>query len=95
MARFRKKPVVIEAVQWTGVNFQEVSDFIRISSGTDSRLPNAKGDFAIITLEDGSNESYSVQHVASMNDWIIRGVANEVYACKPSIFDCTYEAVED
>jgi hypothetical protein len=93
MAKYRKKPVVIDAVRWMGNNFQEVSDFTRASTGTDATQPSRDGDIAIVTLEDGSN-SWIAKHVASMGDWIIRGVANEVYACKPDIFDKTYEAVE-
>ena len=95
MARYRKKPVVIEAVQWTGSNFQEISDFIHTTSGTDVERPAGNGDIAIVTLEDGSENSWICNHVASTNDWIIRGVKKEVYACKPDIFAQTYELVEE
>lgn len=91
MPKFRKKPVVIDAVQWIGVNFQEVSDFIRITSKTDVEHPALNGDIPIITLEDGSSDSWTVKHVASKGDWIIRGVKDEVYACKDEIFRISYE----
>ena len=41
----------------------------------------------ILTLEG--------EHVGSIGDWIIQGVAGELYPCKPDIFQATYEAVED
>ncbi len=84
--KFRKKPVIIEAVQWTGENFKEILDFMR------PVVPNHRGDaytlqHAIIikTLEG--------EHIASLNDWIIKGVQGEFYPCKPDIFKQTYEPV--
>lgn len=80
----RKKPVEIEAVQWTGENFKEVTDFIGdsrkwyIESGTD--VPCS---LVIETLEG--------DHQAKIGDYIIRGVKGEVYPCKPDIFEMTYE----
>ena len=91
--RFRKKPVVIEAVQWTGENLREVLSF----TGRHPRWPKwfssfeqyeahvraHCGVFEIITLE-GTME-------ALPGDWIIRGVKGEYYPCKPDIFEATYE----
>ncbi len=82
--RFRKKPVVIEAVQYRGEreNFNEVRDFV------DSRLALnhlGNGKLGIPTLE-GIIE-------ASPGDWIIRGVKGEFYPCKPDIFAATYEPI--
>ena len=79
MPKFRKKPVEIEAVQWTGTNAPEVLDFI----GTTGRM-SADGSLFIDTLE-GTMRAYS-------GDWIIRGVKGEFYPCKPEIFTATYEA---
>lgn len=94
MAKYRKKPVVIDALQWTGDNFQEVSDFVRTVAVTDVQHPAENGDIPILTLEDGSDGSWKAKHVASKGDWIIIGVAQEVYACKPDIFEKTYELAE-
>lgn len=82
--KYRKKPVVIEAVQYTGNNALEVIRFMGGPSGNlelhDTDLP------AIHTLEGDMT--------ASVGDWIIKGVKGEFYPCKPDIFAATYEAVE-
>jgi hypothetical protein len=91
MARYRKKPVVIDAVQWTGENTKEVYDFVRDEQGRcmESCI-HPGGMLAVMTLEDGSGEA-KVKHWASPGDWIIKGVANEFYPCKPDIFALSYE----
>ncbi|MDO9008325.1 MAG: hypothetical protein Q8K57_13390 [Thiobacillus sp.] len=79
--KYRKKPVVIDAIQWTGGNRQDVADFC----GDDVLTPiEAYKPFQVGTLEG--------QHTASLGDWIIRGVQGEHYPCKPDIFEATYEA---
>ncbi len=84
MTQFRKKPVVIEAVQWLG----SMSDVIALV-GHDlptAGLPAPSGSLAIKTLEGTM--------VAQPNDWIIKGVNGEIYPCKPDIFEKTYEEVK-
>lgn len=81
MAQFRKKPVVIEAVQWIGDNFIEIDDFI---TGVHETYPSM-GIVKIQTLEGVMN--------AQIDDWIIKGVNGEFYPCKPDIFEKTYELV--
>lgn len=100
MGYYRKKPVVIEAVQWKGHNVLEVYTFMHGSPTLDSRIAHDKWDdftrmqFAkdwhVKTLEDGPDGE--ARHVASVRDWIIRGVKGEFYPCKPGIFEATYEA---
>lgn len=92
MPHFRKKPVVIEAVQYQYPNMDAVADF----AGAD--FPVAVGErveggreLIICTLEDGSIGQ--AKHVAAPGDWIIRGVKGEIYACKPDIFAATYDAL--
>lgn len=75
---YRKKPVVIQAIQWDGKNDMEVMDFMGRKS-----LIKERGKLVIPTLEG------EIQ--ASKDDWIIRGVENEYYPCKPDIFEKTYE----
>jgi len=48
-------------------------------------------DWHITTLEDGPNGE--ARHVASVGDWVIRGIKGEFYPCKPDIFAATYEPV--
>jgi hypothetical protein len=78
--KFKKKPVVIEAVQWTGKNQYEVMNFCKTCYLTSSGTVK---DLYIDTLEGDM--------LASVDDYIIKGVAGEFYACKPDIFALTYE----
>lgn len=83
MAKYQKKPVIIEAVQWTGDNTDEMYDFV--AGGNDFSF-SRDGNFSIKTLEGVMT--------ASKGDFIIRGVHGEYYPCKPDIFEETYEKVE-
>ncbi|HEX6970249.1 MAG TPA: hypothetical protein VF174_15750 [Micromonosporaceae bacterium] len=81
--KFRKKPVEVEAVQWTGANCFEVFAFMGLAHEPhDDEID----EIVIPTLEGDMT--------ANLDDWIIRGVAGEFYPCKPEIFDATYEAVD-
>lgn len=80
--KFRKKPVVINAVQWTGSNLTEVLDFMGWRDATHDHTTG----LSIQTLEGDMH--------ASVGDWIIQGVQGEFYACKPDIFEATYEVAE-
>jgi hypothetical protein len=95
MPKFRKKPVVIEAVQWTGSNVNEMLGFaltVASLSRKDHKLPDGVGVLAggILIIETLEGDMQ-----ASPNDWIIKGVKGEFYPCKPDIFAATYEAVEE
>ena len=86
MKRYVKKPVVVEAVQWTGDNRREIFDFCSMSYfNTD--LPTGNLHLVIQTLE-GAME-------ASVGDYIIKGVKGEFYPCKPDIFTITYDVVNE
>jgi hypothetical protein len=83
--KYKKKPIVINAIEWTGGNLDECmcflgGDFISYRA---EKHPDGKREIFVKTLE-GS-------HVASKNDWIIRGVKGEHYPCKPEIFKTTYD----
>jgi hypothetical protein len=75
MGLYRKKPVVIEAIQWDG-NTEPMLDFCKSAEFID-------GELYIQTLEGNMK--------ASIGDFIIKGVQGEFYACKPDIFNLTYE----
>ena len=79
--KYRKKPVVIEAIQWTSDNLSEIDKF------TQGKVKNHESVLIIPTLE-GDME-------ASIGDYIIKGVNGEFYPCKPDIFDKTYEEVTE
>lgn len=80
--KFRKKPVVIEAIQWTGDNSSEVLRFM-----FPDIEPDATASVETIQTLEGK------LHV-TVGDWIIRGVKGELYPCKPDIFAATYEPSE-
>ena len=77
--RYRKKPVVIEAVQWTGDNKVEVQRFV----GRYLEANTIRRTVVIPTLEGPL--------IATDGDYIIKGVHGEFYPCKPDIFEQTYE----
>lgn len=87
--KYRKKPVIIEAIQWTGGNFEELDDFVK--DGLEyyihfrERGNKTQTTMIIKTLEG--------EHIASKGDYIIKGVKGEFYPCKPDIFKQTYEEV--
>ena len=93
MPKYRKKPVVVEAVRWAGSNLEEIRNFV----GSDlieecvelfdikRTLKEMLVDIAIDTLEGTMRVDYG--------DYIIKGVQGEFYPCKPDIFEQTYEEV--
>ena len=90
MSKFRKKPVIIEALQLRWDNWGEMCDFAGVGSLVDGK-PEGHQDGDAIGLDIPTLEGL---HHASENDWIIRGVKGELYPCKPDIFEMTYEPVE-
>ena len=79
--KYKKKPVVIEAIQWVGDNLNEIESFVG-----ENMLSDNDG-IEICTLEGNMK--------ASKGDYIIKGIKGEFYPCKPDIFDATYEIVEE
>lgn len=86
MAKFRKKPVVIDAMQFTEKNKEQAFNFITCSKYA-AWDGNGNPALMIRTLEGDM--------MATLGDWIIKGVQGEFYPCKPDIFAATYEAVEE
>lgn len=81
--KFRKKPVVIEAVQYNGKNMDEIMVFIEAPEICNDFLENW---IEIKTLEGSMR--------ANPGDWVIKGIKGEFYPCKPDIFEATYEEVK-
>lgn len=88
MKKYRKKPVVIEAVKWNGHNLDEVKKFTGNHADVkyDEQGDEIIADLVIHTLEGDMH--------ASKGDYIIKGVRGEFYPCKPLIFMATYEEVK-
>lgn len=89
MKNYRKKPVVIQAIQWTGDNLRQVIDFTGLHPSAnkwtwDEYEAVVKADgLKIFTLEGPI--IYPIGYV------IIKGVRGEFYGCAPDIFEATYE----
>lgn len=89
MTSYRKRPVVIEAIQFNGKNFDEISEFslgkAKRRIAYEGNTPIETDTIDIITLEGTMN--------AIKGDYIIKGIQGEFYPCKPDIFEETYELV--
>lgn len=79
--KYRKKPVEIEAMLWSGANASEIDSFLGAGKHYWEHY-----ELYIKTLEG--------DHHAKIGDWIIKGVKGEFYPCKPDIFEMTYEPVD-
>ena len=92
--RFRKKPVVIEAVQVPDIGAATHNDFFETlrAMGANQNPSGAvlmpMNDHILIQTLEGTMR-------ADVGDWIIRGVKGEFYPCKPDIFEATYEQLAD
>ena len=92
--KFRKKPVIIEAIQFNYPASNELLEFMGDSAGAQrkERHLGSIGELEVKTLEDGN--VLQVKHIATEGDWIIKGVHGEFYPCKPDIFSKTYEKIK-
>jgi hypothetical protein len=92
MPKFRKKPVEVDAVQWTGDNTAELHEF-------------AETNFDVLGPEDRANcddpeataqifdRLHSTWVLVQTGDFIVRGVQGELYPCRLDVFEATYEQV--
>lgn len=95
--RYRKKPVVIEAVrfplnEWgdNPLTFREVPDWLQTAIDAGTIRPEFRSEdywYLVIKTLEG-------EMTVTPDDWIIRGVQGEIYPCKPDIFATTYELAE-
>ncbi|MEK4882582.1 MULTISPECIES: hypothetical protein [Paenibacillus] len=97
MPKFRKKPVEIEAVQFTGDNAFEIYGFMDKPVVLKTRQDHERWDNFERYIKSDGLKIYTLEGamIASPGDFIIRGVKGEFYPCKPDIFVATYEAVEE
>jgi len=90
--KYKKKPVVIDAIQWDGTK----SGKNRITDN----FPNLLTVQQSASLYKDEMTSWSIatlegSHVVSKGDYIIKGIKGEFYPCKPDIFELTYDAVDE
>ena len=83
--KYRKRPVVIEALRWNGVFDHKLLSFIDANLVS---LGYSDGEvyFFIKTLEG--------DHKVTVGDYIIKGIKGEFYPCKPDIFEKTYDEAQ-
>lgn len=105
--KFRKKPVEVEAVQLTWASWSEMCEFAgvgRLDEGKPEGCYIKLDEAGNISSSDGPDERNEIGlrvptleglMLARENDWIIRGIAGELYPCKPNIFEAAYEPVAE
>ena len=86
LAKFRKKPVVVEAVQFDGT-FESVWPLLKMYGSRGVRWDTDDGGVLTVSTLEGDLK-------VNPGEWIIRGVKGELYPCKPDIFAQTYELAE-
>jgi len=88
--KYKKKPVVIEAIQFDGMNSLVINEFTKgLASPTDDSLGHSNWSekkLRIPTLEG--------LMIANAGDYVIKGVKGEFYPCKPDIFEMTYDKID-
>ena len=89
MAKFRKKPVVIEAVQLRWDTWDEMCEHAGVGKLTDGK-PEGQMNGEAIQMAIPTLEGVMI---ANENDWVIKGIKGEIYPCKPDIFEMTYDAI--
>ena len=83
--RYRKKPIVIDAMQFDGTNAEAVAAWC---DGTvESATCHGEGPPWLVFID-----TLEGRMCAGRNDYVIKGVQGEFYPCKPDIFEATYEA---
>jgi hypothetical protein len=95
--KFRKKPVEIEAVQFTK-NHWEVGETLKAFDEMPNWLFEAIKNLEIIPVWTGSEYLFEISTLegkmrCNLGDWIIKGIKGEFYPCKPDIFNETYEKI--
>ena len=99
MGRYRKKPVVVEAVQLLPSTWDDMCSHAGVG-----RLTDGKPQITYIQPSGQPGDSFTAEFglviptleglmLARKGDWIIKGVKGELYSCKPDVFEATYEAV--
>ena len=93
--KYRKKPVVVEVMQWNGNNIDEIRKFVGDCLIEEYINVNYECNLKRMILHHIEIETLEGNHIADIGDYIIKGVNGEFYPCKPDIFEKTYEVVED
>ena len=102
--KYRKKPVIIEAIQWDGKNLVDVSAFLYNKTRKEALKEINSSDISCKKWDDYESivigecltiDTLEGRMKADIGDYIIKGVNGEFYPCKPNIFAKTYEKVTE
>lgn len=77
----RKKPIIVTALKFKGDNYRECKEFLEGNYDNTLNYPNIKTLEGVMEVRPGS--------------YIIKGVENEFWAIKESIFNKTYEIINE
>lgn len=91
--QYRKKPIVVDAFQWTGDEMQKEDPIWAVDA-----IKNGDIWFCVDPFGNGGVTHMAIRTLegvmeARFDDYIIKGIKGEIYPCKPDIFEATYEAV--
>ena len=83
--KYQKKPIIVDAIQWTGDNFDEVCNFV----GTDAQSPVllSRHELLVYTLE-------GVMHL-HQGYYILKGIAGEIWGVREDLFNLSYDPLPD
>jgi hypothetical protein len=95
LAKYRKKPVVIEAMQFDGENAYKIYEFMGNPVTLNTREDHESWDNFTLYLKENGFKINTLEGMmtANIGDYIIKGVKGEFYPCKPDIFEQTYEEI--
>lgn len=92
--KYRKLPVSVEALEWTGENLAEMERFLGCGLIT---APSYDGAGFLVEYNQQMHlmiRTLEGDHRANVGDYVIKGIKGEFYPCKPDIFEATYSKVE-
>jgi hypothetical protein len=92
MAKYRKRPVIVEAIQFDGKNFEELRKFTAKNFGIVAPIDAIDDPDIVAEVWD---KLHSTWVGVKKDQWIIKGVQGEFYPCDPAVFEATYEKVID
>ena len=90
--KYRKKPIVIEAIQWTGDNLFDVAAWMNDIPNSGWKVVHYEEGKAVYRIEISTLEGTMT---AGKGDYIIKGIKGELYPCKADIFEASYDEVEE
>ena len=89
--QYRKRPLVIHAAKWNGKTFDGLYPIAFFSVFANWHYGHAPGDGDLFEIVI---ETLEGEKTVDIGDWVIKGIRNEFYPCKPEIFAATYDEVE-